>query len=269
MKKVAIIILNYNGREVLPACLASLQLIKVPAGYQLLTILVDNASIDNSQKQAVSKFPQTILLQNQANLGFSKAMNKGIKKALNLGADLVLLLNNDTQVAPNFLNPLLTAIKQQLVGIVGPILKHQVKQQIQYDHGGWINWLLGRTEHFNKTRITLKKPMSRDFVSGACVLVKKEVFEQIGFLDERYFFYFEDVDFCVRAKKTGWQTLIVPNSIVRHQVSAQANKSIGVKFYHQLRSNLIFSLKHQPWYFKPLGLLYVLLLGVKIIIKHD
>lgn len=268
MKTVAIIVLNYNGQQVLSDCLASLQLIKLPSGYKHLTILVDNGSSDGSQKAAIKQFSRTVLIQNQTNLGFAKAMNRGIKRALKLGADFVLLLNNDTVVRPDFLSRLLDGIKAPPVGIAGPILKHRVKEQTLYDHGGKINWLLGRTEHFNKPRIVLKQPTARDFISGACMLIKKAVIERTGLLDEHYFFYFEDVDFCLRAKKAGWQTVVVPNSIINHKVSSQADKAPWLKFYNQLRSNLIFVCQYQPWQFKPVGLVYVLLLAVKIIINR-
>jgi len=202
------------------------------------------------------------LVKNSAKRAYSKTLNLTIKKALKKGYQQVLLLNPDTQVKKSFLKPLEQVLANEKVGICGPIIKH--KQG--FDHGGWINWFLGRTNHYNYSQVKLKKPIARDFVSGACMLIKKSVFDQLGGFDESFFLYFEDVDFCLRAKKAGFKTVLVPQSVINHNTSLGEVKSWRkIKFL--LKSNLRFINKWQPRYFKPIGWLYLLILSVKMVLE--
>lgn len=207
------------------------------------------------------------LVKNSAKRAYSKALNQTIKKAFRKGYQQVLLLNPDTQVKKGFLKPLEKVLAKKDIGICGPIIKH--KQG--FDHGGWINWWLGRTNHYNYPKVKIKKPAEREFVSGACMLIKKEVFDQINYFDEQFFLYFEDVDFCLRAKKAGFKTMIAPRSMIKHVTGPNEVKSWR-KIKLLLTSNLRFIKKWQPGYFQPLGLMYLLVLSVKMVwgrINHD
>jgi len=224
--------------------------------------------VEYNQKVKLETFGlKKIVVKNDAGHSFSSAVNRGIEKAFKKGCQQVLVLNPDTKLKKGFLKPLEKVLDRKNVGIVAPVIKHPEG----FDHGGRINWRLGRPSHINKGKIVLKKPAEREFVSGACMLIKKEVFDQIGLFDEDFFLYFEDVDFCIRAKQAGFKTLINPRTVINHQTSPASYKSWR-KTYYLLQSNFRFICKWLAWQAKPIALMYLLVLGVKMVlgkIIHD
>ena len=135
MKKLFIIVLNFNGNKQVLDCLQSLQLIKLPLDWQVKMLVVDNASADNSVQLIKSKFPGIKLIKNKKNLGFAAGNNIGIKYAFGHKSAAVLLLNQDTEVKKDFLAPLLAS----QADIVGPIIKFKRKGRWVYDFGGKMN----------------------------------------------------------------------------------------------------------------------------------
>lgn len=301
--KIFIIILHYGDIRFTLSCLKSLKKInkdklKVKIG------VICNTLINQSERKKLKSLTD-IIIQNKRNLGFAKGNNIGIRKALKSGADYVLLLNNDTIVYKNFLLHLIKAAEEYLdVGIVGPTIKHKIKGQTFYDYGGVINWKLGKPFHINKTpelrnsssiilRANLessrersreaswsvnssrlrsnnkisedKNLVERDFVSGCCMLIKKEVFEKIGFLNEKYFLYLEDVEFCVRAKKAGFTILLNPNSCIFHFGSSSTSEL--KKILYSLRNSLKFTWDFVPFKFKPIAFIYSLIFYPAIFTK--
>jgi len=246
MKKPIAIIVSFNNFKTLKPLLTSLKT------QGLKAIVIDNASTDGSVEFGT--------IRNKTNLGFSRAVNQGVKLALTQGCKQILLLNPDIKVKKGFLKPLSASLNQAGAGIAGPILKHAGG----YDHGGWVNWFLGRTNHFNYSRISFKWPKQRQFVSGACMLIAAEVFKSIGYLDEQFWLYFEDVDLCLRAKKAGFKTLVVPQSLVNHQIGAKTKS----RLWQHWQGNWRFIVKHQPLIYKPFGLVYLLALAVKIVLTR-
>lgn len=254
MKEIFIIIVNFNSQKTILDCLSCLKYERAE------TIVIDNASTDNSLSLIKRKFPQVKIIENKSNLGFSAACNIGIKYALRRRAQRVLLLNPDTLPEKDFLEKL----SRKQSDIVSPILKFKRGETWVYDLGGKINWLIGRPYHQESYSSKTGKPKSIDYVSGCCMLIKKEVFNEIGFFDERFFLFFEDVDFCLRAKKRDLKIDVSSNVIVWHKLSEGKKKGW---FYHYqiLRSNFIFFNKWLPLHKKPLAYGYLLLLGIKII----
>jgi len=203
MIKVFVIIPIFNNQKDIIPCLESL----IKAYPKINIIVIDNASTDNSLKSILSlKYERLQIIRNEKNLGFAKAANKGIKLALKQNAEAVLLLNPDTLPSRGFLEPLLTNPAE----IVGPILKFKRNNQWIYDFGGKINFWLGRTSHNEYPKYMVKNIKAPDYLSGCCLLIKRKVFEKIGFLDERYFLFFEDADFCLKAKKAGFKIIEIP-----------------------------------------------------------
>lgn len=229
--KLFIIVVKYWSEESLKSCLNSLRKVSLPIDWQKEVILIDNS---------------------QHNVGFAAGVNKGFKKAIKAGAEAVLLLNPDTEVKPEFLKPLL----DNRAEIVAPVIKFWRSGKWVYDYGGKINWWIGRTKH-------LKKPTKIDYVSGCAMLIRRPVWEKIGFLKESYFLYFEDVDYCLRAKKAGFVIAVEPKSLIKHLLVEKRKKPLFQR-YHLWRSNLIFI---NQWLFfgrRPLAYLYWWILGVKI-----
>lgn len=250
MKKIFVVILNFNGTNDLKSCLPTLKYLYSDK-YHLETVILDNGSSTNELNklsQLLKKYPKIKLLKNGKNIGFAKGNNIGIKYALDKNADYIVLLNNDTKIESNF-------IKRGVdfkADIISPVVKFREfkdKPQFLYDLGGYVNWWTGRTSHINAYRDEyLKKvkepPLNVDYVAGCSMMIKRDVFEKIGLLDETYFIYFEDVDFCVSAKKAGFSVLVDPASTIFHKLGGSMDRWSARAIYYNLLSNFIFISKH-------------------------
>lgn len=255
LPKVFVIILNYNGKGVLLDGLRSLLKVKY-SNFE--TVLVDNASGDDSLEEARRAFPGMTIIKNSQNLGFAAGNNVGIKYALERGADYVLLLNNDTLAMPDFLETLVEAVqKDPKIGLASPVVLDG-EEKIWFS-GGKIDWLGMKAIPCRKD---IKKNNSRSaFLSGCALLVKKEVFKKIGLLDEDYFLYYEDTDFSVRARRAGFKTIVVAGSRIIHLEKSEENKN--GKIYWLVLSGLIFFRKNSPFWLRPWLFFYVLARRVK------
>ncbi|MDP3888448.1 MAG: glycosyltransferase family 2 protein [bacterium] len=203
--KVSIIIPNYNGGQVLLDCLDCLKKQDYPVSE---VIVVDNASTDNSVKLVKKKFPRTKIFKLQKNEGFAKAVNLGIKKAQ---GNSYLLLNNDILLKFQTLKKLLSALEQKKdYGLSGGKI---------LDTSGKVNIKGVKLNPYLCFQIYGTLPQTQqevDWVSGACLLIQKEVFDKIGLFDEKFFFYFEDTDFCLRAHKAGFKIIYQPEAEMIH-----------------------------------------------------
>lgn len=217
--------------------------------------------IKELQRRISSAEEKIIVVDNdKENRGFAGGVNKGIRIALKEKYSHVLLINPDLDITPQEIKKLAT----NKADIVGPILKFQRGHEWIYDHGGKINWFLGRTGHFESHEAKIDSYENDiDYISGACMLVSVKVFEKIGLFDERFFMYFEDADFCLRAKKTGFSVGVNSEVIVEHQISEHRYSRNTKKLEYLLQSNLTFINKWVPWYFKPTAYAYWLALSVK------
>jgi hypothetical protein len=243
---VYIIVLNYNGKELLRDCLGSLLKVDYPNFKILVT---DNGSTDGSLEMIQKEFacPEVLVWENGANLGFAAGNNAGIKQALAQGADYVLLLNNDTLVEPDFLTELIkVGEKSSVAGILCPLILEGDRESVWFS-GGWVDWWRMKSHH---RRDQLKGgPRRSEIITGCAMLIKDRVVEQVGFLDEDYFLYWEDSDFSLRARRKNWKLLVVPKSKIYHlEVSETVNKN---KLYWLVLSGWIFFKKNTPWYFRP------------------
>ena len=247
--KVSIIIVNWNKKEDIIQCLSSLKNITYP---NFKIAVVDNGSTDGSQKAIRENFPEIELIENEENVGFCEGNNIAIEKELKGKTDYILLLNNDTVVKdPNFLDILVNyADKKKEVGIVGPKVYYYKTDIIQFG-GGKINYLLGFAIHMykgiNERNFKLKSSYEVDYVSGACLLIKREVFEKIGLLYPIYFAYYEEADWCFRAKKAGYKVMLIPETAIWHnkyQSKTNFEKLNPTKAYLLARNAIIFGRKN-------------------------
>lgn len=212
-KELSIIIVNYNTRTLLRNCLHSV--VKTTKGLEYEIIVVDNGSSDGSVEMLITEFPKIIRILNKENLGFARANNMGIKIA---SGKNILLLNSDTIVLNGSLSGVVRFIESKSdVGIVGckVMNKDGSLQYSCYHNPGFLSELVFFTKSVVKNfwdPVTYYKYMGYwdhssirtvDCISGCFFLVKKQVFDQIGFLDENIFMYYEDTDFCARVKKNG------------------------------------------------------------------
>jgi GT2 family glycosyltransferase len=218
-----VIILNWNGRDVITECIDSLREVNYPP---LRIVVVDNNSQDDSPQLVRDNYPEVEMIENEENLLFAAGNNVGIRYALQQGADYILLLNNDTEVDADFSRHLVDALdSDERNGIAGPkILYHHEAERIWYGGGGFYP-LIWIPRHLNIRKSDQKLGQQRietGYVSGCAMLIKREVIEDIGLLDSSYYMYCEDVDYCLRASIAGWKCVYEPSARVYHKVSASS-----------------------------------------------
>jgi GT2 family glycosyltransferase len=228
--RVAIIVLNWNGRAITAACLDSLKSLTYPA---FEVILVDNGSIDGSQEFFRERYPWVTLLETGQNLGFTGGNNVGISYALRASADYLLLLNNDTVVDPAFLGHLVAAAEARPdVGILNPKIYYFDRPEMLWYAGGELSLYRGVSKHYGFREIDrgqYDEAREVNFITGCAFFIKREVIEKIGLLDEYFFCYSEDADWSIRAQKAGYKGLYVPSARIWHKVGA-ATTSSGNEF---------------------------------------
>ena len=202
---------------------------------------------------------RTVIVDNTTdNRGFAAGVNIGIKKALAMGAKKVLLVNPDLKIGDK------RNIREigYIGDIGGPVLWFRRNGKDVFDFGGKVNWFLGRTYHV-EAGSSNQESGEIEYVSGACMVVDRKVFEKIGFFDERFFMYFEDVDFCLRAKQAGFKVAVNPKIIVEHQIEEHRHFDNPLKKKYLLDSNRKFVEKWISPMFIPLTAIYLALLSRK------
>jgi hypothetical protein len=247
---VYIIILNWNGYEDTLECVQSISKISYK-NYKL--VIVDNGSDTDEIDEIINDFPKTELIKSKKNLGFSGGNNVGIKIALEQNVDFILLLNNDTTVDTDTIEILLNKFEtDESVGIVAPQINYYDEPNKIWSAGGKISKL--RASGFavsNKMEDELeKKDNYVDFVSGCCMLIKKEVIEKVGLFDENFFLYVEDTDLCYRTKNAGYKILVTSDTKIYHKGSQSTKKSSEVlPLYYTTRNRLYFAKKNFNYLF--------------------
>lgn len=240
--KVIIIVLNWNGLGYTLDCLASLQHLDYP-DYEV--VVVDNGSTDGSVGAIRQGFPDVTLIENGENLGFTGGNNVGLRHALRRNADYVLLLNNDTEVAPDFLQHMVEAAEADpSIGIAGPTIYYHERPDLTWSAGGKIDRPRGQTQMIGLDKRDIGQygtsPREVDFVTGCALLVRGSVLEQVGLLDEKFFAYYEEVEWCVRAHRAGYRIVNVPRAKVWHKISPQARSDSPFVHYLMTRNRLLW-----------------------------
>lgn len=245
--KVSIVVLNWNGLENTLECIESLSKTNYP-NYEI--IVVDNGSSDGSSQTLKDRRYKITLLENAENLGFSAGNNVGILYAIEHGTDYVFLINNDTIVDPDVLKVLVDVSERDaLAGMIGPKIYDFYEPDKIWFAGAYIDWKTGESPHSGKGQIDkgqFNTVIEVDRLTGCAMLIKRAVFEKIGLLDPDYFLYFEDVDFCVRARKAGYKSICVQYAKVWHKesMSTKAKDGSPLHTYYHNRNRLLFLKKH-------------------------
>lgn len=252
---VVISVINWNDAEDTLKCLASLARLSYP---HFEVVLVENGSNDGSLERLSAyqaPYPFHILRQYQ-NLGFSGGHNAGMHYARERAADFIFLLNNDAVVAPDILNKFLEeAEKNPKIGILGPSIYYLTDGE-QTDRlwfgGGRMDWLDIAEAGKHKTKLSAQQISQTQFITGCALFLRREVYEKIGELDERFFLYFEDIDYNLRAQKEGFGIALVPSAKVWHKVSATTMSQVGspgILYYHH-RNGMLLAEKDGPVFIK-------------------
>jgi GT2 family glycosyltransferase len=267
--KTSILIVNYNTRELLKNCLAS-TLRQEQQDIEL--IVVDNHSSDESATMVRAEFPSVLLIENLQNLGFAKANNCGIKEAR---GEYVLLLNSDTIVRPGaiqsmeqFLDshpetgavacrlvyadgriqasvgrqagPALTRQILRLSGISGMVRSESIRRLLRK----YLGFAIGSAARSYLDPYVTDTPIAVESISGACLMLRRQAMNQVGLLDENFFMYSEDLDYCLRLRKAGWKLYYVPTGEIVHLVGQSSGGRMRRYSVHAYRSLLYFYQKH-------------------------
>jgi GT2 family glycosyltransferase len=244
---VAIITLNWNRKGDTLEFLASCAALSYP---RLHTIVVDNGSSDGSPEAIAAAFPAVEQILNGANLGFAAGMNAGMRRARELGADYVFLANNDTTLAADALDRLVAAAEQHGAGMVSPAIYYAGAPQRIWWLGGRLRPLLLEIRRYERPPARHDpQPFRVDFITGCGMLVRRSVLEGVGLFDERFFMYYEDSDYCLRAYRAGVRVLVEPRSAMYHKVAQSSGGSFSPnERYHMARSSVQYFRKHaRPW----------------------
>lgn len=227
---VYIIVLSYNQWSVTADCIASLLRLS-STGFRI--IVVDNGSTDGSPEKLQGLFRDAItLIGVPQNLGFTGGNNLGIRFALKNGADYILLLNNDTIVDPDFLSILVDAFDHDnSIAAVNPKIYFLYDRNRLWATGGKVNMALGLAGNRGRGQPDngqFDKAEAIDYGTGCCLLIKREALEIVGLLNNRYFAYFEDVDWSLRAKEKGFKIVYVPAAKIWHAagVSSKGRRTL-------------------------------------------
>lgn len=246
--KAAIVVLNYNGLDDTLACLRSLEALL--DREQALLIVVDNASAVDPRPTLTTLFPCVQVLRLSRNTGWSGGNNAGIRCALDHGIDAVLLLNNDVVVAPNLLQRLTSAaLAEPTYGIIGPIIRYMDEPDVTMTDGVLFN-RPGYPGFFQRCPVTVccqdpPRVQEVDIVNGCAMFIRREVFEAIGQIDDRFFLIHEEADFCLRAQDAGWRCGILSEPLVWHKGSSSFKRS-GRRWqrYYDTRNLALLLFKH-------------------------
>lgn len=243
--KVAIIILNWNGKEDTLKCLDSVKKLRYD---NYVVYVVDNGSTDGSQEEIRKRFPWVHLIENTKNLGFAKGNNIGIKKALeDPEIKYVFLLNNDTTVDPNCLLEMIkVAETYENVGIIQPKMLRMDDPKTIDSTGHVFRW--GRLVDRGIGEVDRGQYDDKLEIIGACAgacLYRREMLEDIGLFDESFFAYYEDAELSWRAYRRGWKARYVPTAIVYHKRggTSNRNKEIKAKVKRLHMRNLVITVK--------------------------
>lgn len=273
---IVVVIVTFNSEKVIEDCLRSL-----PKFVFLKIIVVDSASKDQTVKLVKKIVPNAVIVQSKKNLGYAKGNNLGIEKALEMEAEQVLILNPDTILHKDCIKKLLMHVETHVqTQILGPKIyqlkvrkestfykvgKEEVKEKLLWSVGGILDkkrWT-ARLEGFNEIdHGQFNESSEVDFVSGTCMLIPKKALDDGLRFNENYFLYYEDVEFCLRAKRLGYSSIVVPEAELTHLEMSNQNLldkdhnapsspfilrgGNNLKNYYLARNHLLFVERNAP-----------------------
>lgn len=271
IKKVSVVILNWNRKEMLLDCLRSIKELDYPI-YEI--IVVDNASTDGSVQVVRENFSDVVLIENDKNYGAIGGKNIGLRRALQSEVEYIYMQDNDIVAAKDALAKLIEVAEADAnVGMVGAMMYDHSKPDTILSAGGTIDW----TQNVSRGRGDNQKDVGQfdkiesvDYLWGGALLARKSVLEKVGLFDEDYIgYWFEDTDLSVRVAKAGFKVLFNPFAKVWHKPHATAEQFSYRKKYLAARNAIRFMKKHASplnWtkylFFSIVGLPYMYLRDV-------
>ncbi len=246
---VAIVILTWNNSIDTLECLDSVNQLDYP---NLRIIVVDNGSTDGSVDRIRRRYQSIDLLVLDSNLGYAAGNNIGIQHALALQADYILILNNDTLVAPNMINELVQAAEANpQIGMLGPLMYCAAPRDRLFAAGSVVRWLRGDTQNRGMFRSAemLKQwaqPEAVDYIAGCAVMIKRSCLEAIGPFQVDYYINYEDTEWGIKARRAGFEVWYVPAAVMWHKISATMGIASPAAAYYMTRNALLFFWRNSP-----------------------
>lgn len=252
--KIWVVIINYRGAQDTIDCIKSIDNQTVVPSV----VVVDNASPDDSfltlQKSLFGRTNITLLRAND-NDGFAAGNNIGIKYALKKNAEYILLLNNDTITDPQLIESFLRNTSPDTA--ISPRINYYSKKNTIWYAGGRIEHLTARAKHIGQNQIDTynnnTSPVPTDFLTGCCIWLPVSVIMNVGFMDEDYFMYIEDVDFSLKLKEHGIKLVFLPEALIWHKVGASSGTGSKFTEYYGNRNRILLLRKHHfpasAWFF--------------------
>lgn len=241
--RVAVILVTYKGKQDTLECLESLSHLTYPA-YEV--IVVDQNSGDDTVPAVRSAYGWAHVIENPVNNGFAGGNNVGIRAALEGDADYIFLLNNDTVVEPGLLEPLVELAQSDArIGVVGPKMLYHDHPDTIWSAGGHVDWL-GNSELLGEGAKDEAggEPSDVDFIVGCGLMVKRDVLERVGLLDEQFFIYYEESDLCARIRKAGFRVVYQPRARLWHKVSRTFGPGSEFAVYYMHRNVFLYLARH-------------------------
>lgn len=246
-ESVYVIVLNYNNAEDTIECLKSIELLTKK--FDLHTILVDNGSnVDCVERIKGVVDERTVVLWNKENKGYAAGNNDGIRYAIENNAEYIVILNNDVIVNVNSFDSCIDLLKRdEKIAIVGPVILDYSHGTIQstgasIDFGKVVTPLI----NYGKKYVASSETIECDYVGGACMLFRADLINEIGYIPEEYFLFWEETEWCNRAKSRGLKILCTMDAYVYHKGSATINKISGLSTYYMERNKVIFLKRNAP-----------------------
>jgi GT2 family glycosyltransferase len=217
LSKVAVAVVNWNDLASSLKCLESVR----EASPETMLVLVDNGSDADPRPDVAAQCPGAYVVRLEANLGYAGGCNAGAAAAIELGAEYLLLLNNDTTIDGATLPALTRAAALRPDAILAPKIVYADRPDVVWSAGGTVSGPMLRNEHLGDQDPSSRWEVSRrvDWATGCALFLSMDSFRRLGPMDEAYFLYLEDVDWCLRGARLGIETWFVPEAIVRHEVS--------------------------------------------------
>ncbi|MEZ4985394.1 MAG: glycosyltransferase family 2 protein [Saprospiraceae bacterium] len=265
---VSIVTVNYRAPEVTCELLDSLRTLTYP---QVEVWVVDNGAEEDVSALFEQHYPGVNILVSSDNLGFAGGNNWAMRQAA--GA-FVLLVNNDTIVPPGLLEPMVeTLMNHPEAGIVSPKLYYfDAPNTLQYAGTVTLDLYTGRGKYearYQQDHGQFDTPCETDFAHGACMMIRRELMQAIGLLPEDYFMYYEELDYCLRARRAGWRIRYTPSTYLHHKESMAMGKASPLKTYYMFRNRWLLVKRYGNWQQRLVFMLYFLGFGWPLgIMRH-
>lgn len=259
---ISFITVNYNGLEQTRNLLQSMQKYLKSISYE--TLVVDNGSLINESAVLSEEFPNYLFLRSEINLGFAGGNNLGIKKC---SGKYVMLINNDTLFIDSSIESIIDFMdNNSSVAACSPkILFYNPPGVIQYAGFTELSKITLRNKgigYGEKDIGQYASPAQTFFTHGAAMLVRREVIEKIGLMPESYFLYYEEMDWCCKMKREGYELWFYPNTVIVHKESMSIGVSSSLKTFYMIRNRLLFTSRNRKGMIKLAALTYQLIVAI-------